>query len=52
MAEKKKKSNAGAKPKYGYPLETTIAFRVAKKHKEAIKAHCLEYSHRYHLKHS
>lgn len=42
------RKGAGAKFKYGSPLTETISFRVAKKHKEAIKKHCLEYSHRYH----
>ena len=47
-----KRKGAGTKPKYGEALTETISFRVALKHKEAIKSHCKEFSHKYHLKHS
>lgn len=47
-----KRKGAGRKLDYGVALTETISFRVALKHKEAIKAHCKEFSHRYHLKHS
>jgi len=44
-----KRKGAGRKLEYGVPLTETISFRVALKHKEAIKKHCMEFSHRYHL---
>jgi hypothetical protein len=47
-----KRKGAGRKSEYSTPLTETISIRVALKHKEAIKQHIKDFSHKYHLKHS